>query len=648
MLNPNGRILLTDAIAPEPGYQLDHAIFTSFTLDLTTLMEIPVALTFQEWKAKDPESKLSRIAVLDAIQRYVGRLTVVSQAGSINGPTKGHPLLPLLEPAIAPIVMPAHSTFHPKVTLIRYLAQEEALDDGAEGVTYKMVCSSRNLSQSRAWDTIVVLDGNLTNRRQADSNGLDRFVKGVARMAETSPAGIDPERAAKLDLMASELPRVCFQRPPEIKDGKGHMRMIPIGFGGRFRPEPVRDDQKRLVITPFLGGPSDELRGDRILEEFASDETTLVSRQSELDRVPADLLARFGEILVLSDVVEEAESDSGSGEPEPSANGQSDLRGLHAKLVVEDDGHSSRILIGSPNLSDRAFSQNREFALQLTVSKYLNGVEKILGTDPKSGLRPYLQEYRRAAVPDDSEAEVRAAERQIDGFTDQLLRAGLMLRIEATSGEESDHRDIWLEVGEPVSGLPDDVSAEARPVSLAPEKMVALDFNSRRAAAWPKVPIQSITSLFTVRVTTEAEGKPVSRTFVTKVRLADPLPENRDRLIIRQLIDSSNNLLSYLAFLLAGSNDPSVAISLLDRLNEAPEPNQVSGGRSGMAPTGLPLMEKLVQAVDRDPESIESIALIVNQLGEDEEGRKTLTDSGFENVWRPVLEAHRLRKKGQR
>ncbi len=648
MLDPNDRILLTDAVAPEPGYQLDHALFTSFTLDLTTLMEIPVALTFQEWKVRGPESKLSRIAVLDAIQRYVGRLTVVSQAGSITGPAKGHPLLPLLEPAIVPVVMPDHSTFHPKLTLLRYLADDDALDEGADEVTYKMVCSSRNLSRSRAWDTIVVLDGTLTKRRQADSKGLDRFVKGVTEMAEDCPTGIDPERVGKLELFASELPRVHFRRPPEIKDGDGHMKMVPIGFGGRFRPEPVRGDQKRLLITPFLGGLSDDLRGDRILEQFASGLTTLVSRQSELDRVPAELLERFGEVLVLSDAAEEAEDDSEGDETGSMAAGHSDLRGLHAKLIVEDDGHSSQILIGSPNLSDRAFSQNREFALQLTVSKHLTGVDKILGSDPKSGLRRFLQEYRRAEVPDDSEAEVRAAERRIDEFADQLLRANLMLRIEAPSGEESDHRDIWLEAGDSVSGLPDDVTAEARPVSLASERMVPIDIASHRAAAWPEVPVQSITSLIAVRLTTEAGNRPVSRTFITKVRLGDPLPENRDRLIVRRLIDSSNHLLSYLAFLLAGSNDPSAAISLLDRLSESSEPGQATNGSSGMASVGLPLMERLVQAVDRDPEAIESISSIVSQLGEDEEGRKILAESGFENVWQPVLQAHRMRKESRR
>lgn len=645
MLDPNTRILLTDAIAPDPGYTLDHALFTSFTLDLTTLMEIPVALTFQEWKARDPNSRLSRIAVLDAIQRNVGKMTAVSQAGCITGPAKGHPLLPLLEPAIHPLVMPEHSTFHPKVTLIRYLADTQALGEGSPAVTYRLVSSSRNLSQSRAWDTIVVLDGVLTDRRQSDAKGLRAFVSGVAEIAQSIPTGMEPDRASILAGLADEAPRVDFKRPSEIKDGKGHMEMVPIGFGKRFRPEPIRNDQKRLLITPFLGGPSEELKGDRILESFASKQTTLISRQSELDRVPEELIEQFGEVLVLSDLALDAEDDS-AGSEEPADNRQADLRGLHAKLIVEDDGHNSRILIGSPNISVRAFSQNREFALKLTVSKYLNGVEKILGSDSRSGLRKYLQEYVRSEVSDDADAARRAVERKLEVVADQLIQADLALRLEAPDGEESDHRDVWIEAGRAPHDVPDDVSAEARPVSLDPGKFAPIDWSEDRMVSWAGVSIPSLTSLIAIRLSSESDDGVVTHTFVTKVRLADPLPEARDRMIVRRLIDSSNQLLNYLAFLLSGSADPSAALQLIDELSDKEEQAGTGTRQSGpAAPLGLPLMEKLAQAVDRDPSAIDSISSIVNQLEQDEEGQQILVESGFLNVWKPVAEAHRRRRE---
>lgn len=651
MLDPNNRRLLTEAIAAEPGYRLDHALFTTFTLDLITLMEIPVALTFQEWQAKDPDSGLSRIAVLDAIRRHVGNLTVVSQAGSITGPAKGHPLLPLLEPAIHPIVMPPHSTFHPKVTLLRYLADQEAIADGEDEVTYKLICSSRNLSASRAWDTIVVLDGTVTNRRQADAKGLSKFVSGAAALAGDSPTGLEQNRAEALEQMAEEAPRIAFERPEEVKEGKGNLEMVPIGFGSRYRPRPIRSDQKRLLVTPFLGGPSDESRGDRLLETFASENTVLVSRQGELDRVPESLLEKFGEVMVLSDLaqVTEAEDDSAEEKADDQVTTESELSGLHAKLIVEDDGFDCRILIGSPNFSERAFSDNLEFAVRLTVSKKRNGVEKILGTEDKSGLRRFLQHYVRSDSPDEEQAEIRAAERSLEKLAAGFLRADLALRISAASGEQDDHRDLWLEPGQAVDPIPDGFSVEARPVTLGPDRNRPLESRSARLVEWETVPLESITSLIAIRVSTTVDGKKLEQSFVAKVRLADPLPEARDRLIIRRLIDSSNQLLNYLAFLLSGSGDPSAALELVDQLDESSEPGRPQGiPGSPTSRIGLPLMEKMVQAVDRDPEAIDSISAIVEELKGDEKGREILNDAGFANIWKPILAARKRRNEVRR
>lgn len=45
MLEPGERHLLADALRPPEGYQFDCAISTTFTLDLLTLLTMPVAFT---------------------------------------------------------------------------------------------------------------------------------------------------------------------------------------------------------------------------------------------------------------------------------------------------------------------------------------------------------------------------------------------------------------------------------------------------------------------------------------------------------------------------------------------------------------------------------------------------------------------------
>jgi len=56
----------------------------------------------------------------------------------------------------------ADGVFHPKVWALRFIA-----GDGAIG--YRVLCLSRNLTFDRCWDTVVTLDGELTDRSNAIS-----------------------------------------------------------------------------------------------------------------------------------------------------------------------------------------------------------------------------------------------------------------------------------------------------------------------------------------------------------------------------------------------------------------------------------------------------------------------------------------------
>ena len=50
MLAPEDRTLISASIRPDPGFQLDHAFITTFTMELAAMLAVPVALSFQEWE----------------------------------------------------------------------------------------------------------------------------------------------------------------------------------------------------------------------------------------------------------------------------------------------------------------------------------------------------------------------------------------------------------------------------------------------------------------------------------------------------------------------------------------------------------------------------------------------------------------------
>ena len=75
MLKPEDRELLVDAIRPDPGYELDHALITTYTLSLDALLAIPLALTFHAWSGDaeqgdgDGKKTLDPVALLEALRR---------------------------------------------------------------------------------------------------------------------------------------------------------------------------------------------------------------------------------------------------------------------------------------------------------------------------------------------------------------------------------------------------------------------------------------------------------------------------------------------------------------------------------------------------------------------------------------------------
>ena len=92
MLPPNRRELYLSALRPTPGFQLDCAIGTTYSLDLITLLSLP--LSFALLDMTDHEGKLLRdpVALLHSLRAYANRLTIFCQAGGIHVPTQRHPV----------------------------------------------------------------------------------------------------------------------------------------------------------------------------------------------------------------------------------------------------------------------------------------------------------------------------------------------------------------------------------------------------------------------------------------------------------------------------------------------------------------------------------------------------------------------------
>ena len=115
MLNPRSRHVYLEALKPPAGFSLDQAVGTTFSLDLPTLLAVPLGFAVLDWEDVKGELALDPVALLHALRRCSDRVTVFCQSGRISAPAKHHPLFAHLESMVVEVNPPSEKgVFHPK------------------------------------------------------------------------------------------------------------------------------------------------------------------------------------------------------------------------------------------------------------------------------------------------------------------------------------------------------------------------------------------------------------------------------------------------------------------------------------------------------------------------------------------------------
>lgn len=600
MLHPRDRRLLLGALRPPTGYELDCAIGTTFSLDLLALLTTPLAFTFFDLETQDGRPTADPLALLEAVRRHADRITIFCHAGRISVPAKHRLLFGYLEELVIEVMPPkSQKAFHPKVWVLRFVVPDEP-------VRYRLLCLSRNLTFDRSWDTILVLDGELTDRVYAfgDNHPLGDFVAALPDMALRQPRD---EVLDRIDLLQYEVRRVRFELPPEFEE----VTFWPLGLTRRRTwPFTGRTDRV-LVISPFVS----EGTLSRLVE--GCEERILISRLESLDAADPACLDRFDNVYVLSPAANVEERD----DPDEDSGGEPTLTGLHAKVYVADAGWDARVWTGSANATDAAFNGNVEFLVELRGKKSRCGVDALLarGEDGFIGL---LESY----TPDLEEEPVDEVQRELEARLEDARRvlaaSGLVAR--ATWADEEQEFQLVIESQEGKTlDLPQGVRARCWPISLAEQKGVDIETGGHTVADLGRVSFEALTSFFAFHLKVTSEGRAASIRFVLNLPLRGA-PDGRQEGILRSLLQSRQRVLRLLLLLLA------------EDVWDMRDVVTVGGSDSTWRDGGeVPLFEKMMKALDRDPRKLEQIAGLVATLREGPEGEDLLPE-GFEGVWQPI------------
>lgn len=572
------RLDYSEIIKPPYEYETAFAVGTTYSLDLETLIGIPIALGLSG--GMDGQLKGSELNILEAIRKVASNIAVFCQSGKISVPVEKRHIFSLLENSIFQVLPREDYSFHPKLWVLKYTSVQYPKDP-----KYKLIVLSRNLTFDRSWDVAISIDGVASAETYEVNKPLSDFVNYLA--------GFVGEETKRKDIkaFAKELMKVEFKlEDRRFKEFSFH----PIGIPGYIREgsKLFEDKYNTLgVISPFISKGSieklDELRGN-------SSPMLLISRKRELYKLSEDTIRQI-ECWHMKDCVIDGEDLLEEQETEVSK------QDIHAKLYLKTVGSMSELWLGSANCSHKAFNGNVEFLFRLKGTKTNLNIETLrkdlFGEDEKSN--PF-ERFKAERLTETEKENLNAAE--ADRLIREICRINAAARV-CQSEEGSDEFKVDLSFNT-LPQIPDNAKVELRPL-LCTRQLKTLEQN----IIFEGLRLIELGRFYVLKITFKDED--FKKEIVIKID-TEGIPDSRDSEIFKSIIKDKRGFMEYVAFLLGED----FILSSLEQALTKEGRGQKLFGHGFETPV---LYEKMLKAAGRNPERLIEIKKVMDILGKYDE-----------------------------
>lgn len=585
------RVALLDVLRPPQGFHVTDVLLSTYSLDLAVLVSALLALTGRDTE----EGGGSKVGLAHAIHHFrpdgPHRLAALVQRGRIAVPRSNSKVLTLLDRFVREMQQDQHlESWHAKAALVRFAPASDEVDKSQ--VEWRLWLGSRNLTRDMSWDTGLVLCSNSTGQE----------IGGITHIAQAllQESGWEASRQKRL------MTELKSQRW-DIPDSVLATSIAWLNGSTPWLPQLPSSLDELVVVSPFF-----DVQTLRILRQLAGSSVlrTLLTTQMELDRRLAngkeDLEGWSVLCLESSDqgmntfsAVLDDTSESSQG-PEPITSEDEDCPiGLHAKLIAARAGNKVRLIMGSANMTSRAWQRNTEAVAVLDGDRSLwQGVEALLGL----GGYPRLDQL--------SEIEEKTAQSWLEGFRNALCNQQLRQTLKADAVEvvadqapkqllTAEELEQWrrMDVKFDIAPLG---GAEADYVPWYPDQPLV---KLRRAENSLAGDSELLCFRLLARTQNLADKDTKERLcWVQRVPLRPPPGAERDRRIMAHYL-SPQQFLSWVR-------------GMLDGYEVDPEPwesgqkhkNGSNGRQARVATADLPSIEALLRAWQRDRRSLAQVA----------------------------------------
>lgn len=579
------RIDYGETLSPPPGYKLDQAIATTYSLDLFALLSIPVALFYK--KNLDGHVSETRMDILDAIQKTSDSVKVYCQKGNISVPRSFNKIVSFIDDCVSEI-LPAdgRTSFHPKIWVIRYVKEKSP-------VIYRFFIMSRNLTFDRSWDLAYFMEGYVGRAVEKKNQPLIDFIRYLKSQSDftNSSRFINDLKKVKFDF---DFDNAFFH---------------PMGFKKHRNPLPI-NCKNLLIISPFID--------DNALFRFKKNcigKRYLFSRKEELDKLSKKALDDY-ETYCISDKIIDGEDyfDEGS---EFEALPQN----LHAKLFVCDGTVKVRWFLGSANCTTAALKKNTEFLIELITSNgnySVNSIKNILLGDEekKQYFEPYERKDDHVYEKDPTEDLIRSTMYHLMQFLDEGKLTGDCYLADET------HEKYNVNIS--ITSIPNvDLSIFKLRFSLYGRE----DYRELKESGeevFEGINIENLSPFLDWKL--EHIASKTCKEFITKMDIQ--LPPNRKDAVLRSIIQSKEKFFQFLQFLLGYDSGNTEFTKGIQRAGNSNVGDAFIWGQDSA------ILEELLINISRNNDRVLEIDRIIEKLSSNPE--KSPVPKDFLEFWEVI------------
>ena len=579
------RVSYSDLLISPPGYSLDIAVGTTYSLDLESLTAVAIALGLKE--NLDSNLLQNPICMLNAIEKVSRKMIVFCEAGQIKANTNASALMLLLEKIVVPVTLPkrrnrnGYPAFHPKTWLLRYV-------DPDGDLRYRFVVLSRNLTFDRSWDISISLDSTEELDQTDATEPIISFLNFLRNQIGNDVQDFRKKRSTLKELSES-LREVSFALNSQ-EFGEDFM-IMPLGIGADgynmeddelFRGNSKFNDL--VVFSPFLSASVIE-EWNKQAHSLSDTKRILITRRSALSELRANQADQFRVFVLKDDIVE--------GEDQISEENEDKQRqDIHAKIYLMRRGSFTFLYLGSMNASTAAISGNVEMVMMLKArNRYLNG-EKFLEDIFCGKADGPDNPFEEVTVPDKTVTEAEDESKKLEKVIKDLCRCDISANI-TKNGEKY---DVEITVA-------DDIPSTWGYVSIAPLRRDTF-IELKQKTTFKELDVLQLTEFYRICV----KG---SETEITRVIMIPTvgLPEDRESAVVNSVIKDKSGFVEYVAFVLGDS----YLMTMLE---------QQRLGESGIRRSGtsqLPaLYEKMLKTAAEDPDRLQEIEYLLTMIKRDD------------------------------